>query len=133
MNPITLKVAIIATAAAFLAGAASGGTAGWTVQGWRLGEKIAQLQGDLEHEKDQTAILATGLQACNRSVDAAAAAGKDTVELAGKLLAEAQKVHAGGLKTADRLEELLKQPPIKGDDCNKAWDDIEAARKARTP
>lgn len=113
--------------------AAAGAAGGWTLNGWRLGSQIAQLKGELQHERDQLAVLAGGLEACNAGVSAAAKAGDDVLKLAGKLLDAARRVHAGATSTADRLEDLLKQPPPKDADCNQAWDLIEADRKARTP
>lgn len=129
MTPDQIKLCVIATVCAIALAAA--GYGGWTLNGWRLSGQIERLEREKKAVVDQAAVLSSGLEACSAGVDAAAAAGDEVLKLAGKLLDASKKVHADGLATAGRLEDLLKNPTPAGAGCNEAWAKLEADWKTR--
>lgn len=129
MTPEQIKLCVqLAIAAALLAGAA---WCGWAVNGWRLGEKVAQVEAERDRALDQAKVLAASTQACSDGVELARTSAKLAIDSTAGMLTEARKLRQGGETAVARVEDLLKKPPPAGADCNAAWAEIEQARKAR--
>lgn len=130
---LPLKTKLIAGAIALVVAAAAGFAAGWTINGWRLGTTVAQLETSVATLSAQGKVLAHSVEVCNAGVDAAAKAGAAAVEQGRALVAEARRLAAGSRDQAARLEALLAQPTPAGAGCREAWAAIEADSKARAP
>lgn len=124
LSPIVARLVLVAAIAA------AGAALGWTLNGWRLGEEVAQLQTAVTALKAQGDVLAGAVRACNAGVDQAAKAGAAALAQGRDLLAEARRLSAGGRRQAERIEQLLAQPTPAGADCGDAWHAIERDRKA---
>lgn len=120
--------AVYAIAAAGIYAAGFG--SGWQVNGWRLGAKVARLEGQVGVAVAQGNVLAASVAACNAGVEEARAAGQGARDLGAKLLLEARRIAAPTKAQADRIESLLRQPPPPGAKCGEAWAQIEQDRKA---
>lgn len=123
-GPAQLK-ALLAGAAAMVAVC----LAAVSVALWYRGEAY-QARGERDLAIAQSKVLAQGIAACSAGVAAAHEAAGRAVSQSRQLLAEAQRLHAGGVAQAKRIEELLKQkPPARPDGkpagCDEAWDRIE--------
>jgi hypothetical protein len=127
LTPDQIRLLIrLGIAAIALVAAAAGG---WTVNGWRLGEKIQRLE-------DQSEVLVVAVNACSASVEAGEKAGAAAIAQGEQLLAEARRLHAGGTQAVRRIEDLIKKKPPAGPDgkpagCDEAWAAIES--KAGAP
>lgn len=112
-NPLYVA---IAAAVIFAAGAASGGLAGWTVQGWKMGAQLERERGEVKRLDAQVAIFSAANEKCGIDVTAVKDAVKDVVD-AGLAAADrarvamdrAAKTSAGHL---GRAENILNRPPV---------------------
>lgn len=125
MNPFPIPAAYL-YAAAVLAGA----LAGWTANGWRLGEKLEAQRVQVTALKAQGDVLAASVRTCSESVAQAQKTGAAAVATGQALLAEARRMGAGGRAQAERIEQLLAKPTPSGAGCEQAWDEIERNRMA---
>lgn len=131
LTPDQVKLlAIVSVAAALFAG---GATSGWVLNGWRLGKELEHAQRERDTHFQQSQVLSAGLRACNAGVDEAKRIGDLAVGQVRAHLLELKKLDSGSQAAVDRIEDLLRKPPPSGAGCEKAWDAIEAERKARAP
>lgn len=129
MTPDQIQLAIKAAIIALVLAAAAAG--GWTLNGWRLSGQLEQLRGEKKVLEDQVRVLGEATRACSAGVDQAKRVGELAVGQIRAHLAELKNLHAAANREAvDRLEALLKNPTPPGAGCDKAWDAIEAERKA---
>lgn len=126
-NPVLMIYVACAIAAASLT---IGAYSGWTLNGWRLGAKVAQVEKERDAAIAQANINAAAVTACNTSISSAKAAADYALKAGEKRLAEAnlRAKQAEGQLTA--LDEYLKRPPPNAG-CDTAWDIIERAAGVR--
>jgi len=123
VTPAQIELAIkLGLVAIVLAAAAAGG---WKLNGWRLGPELEQTRRARDVAIAQGKALVVATEACTAGVARTEKLADEAIAQGRALLAEAQRLKAGSDGQVARLEELLKQKPRPGDDCNSAWDKIE--------
>lgn len=118
MSPEQIKLLIYAGISAVLF------AAGWTVNGWRLGEKLEHVEAERDTAIAQGDVLASAVDACNDGVKAAKAASDSAAKLSAQLLEDARRRAAAAAGKAAQLEDALRRG---GTGCDAAWDEIEKA------
>lgn len=119
MTPAQIKLCIqLAIAAVLLAGA---GTAGWMINGWRLGAQLERVKG----ERD---LVTSAAKACSSGVDLAKGVSKAAIEASGKLAAAAERLNKPAEKIVERTETIIERPMTteQAADCTWGWGQIEA-------
>jgi len=124
-NPVTMVYVALGIAAVSYA---AGGYSGWTLNGWRLGFELEHVKRERDTAVDQGVVLAEATKACSAGVTRVEKLSAAAMTQGEVLVAEARRLHAGGVVTAAKIENLLKQPTPAGADCNSAWKEIEKAR-----
>lgn len=129
INPMVLLVLAAVLAATFGAGM----TAGWTINGWRLGV-------DLAKQETVTVVAQTEAKACGQQMTAqntaVAAVEALGLRIQGDTKATLQAIESGAVSQRQQLgglRGLLAKPPPTNPDgspagCGAAWRDIEAKR-----
>lgn len=123
--------------AVFAAGAASGGSAAWTVNGWRLGTQVEHAQKELEtckgslgRTQDANEAFAGAVTNQTASIQALAAATVARDARIQKALDDAAKL---GLTMNSKADELMKRPlpATAAEDCQALAADIDELIRER--
>lgn len=127
MTPDQIKLILVAAIGATLV--AAGAAAGWAINGWRLGERVQQLEKEKQHALDQGAVLASAVNTCSASIDAAKQSSDAAIGMTRQLLEQLQPFITRQGAAVKRLEDLLKAPTPSGFGCREAWQALEQIRK----
>lgn len=112
-NPLYMA---IAAAVIFAAGAASGGLAGWTAQGWKMGAQLEYERGEVKRLDAQVAIFSAANEKCGIDVQAVKDAVKgiadESKRVAQNAAAEMQRAAKTSAGHLGRAEAILNQPTV---------------------
>lgn len=132
-NPVTM---IYVALAIFAVGLGLGTTGGWTLNGWRLGTELEHAKGERDRAIDQGKVLAASVTSCNAGVERVEKLAGAALGNMKAMVAEAQRLHAGGKTMAEEIERrLAKKAATRSDGkpkgCDDGWDELEKIRAPR--
>jgi hypothetical protein len=130
----TIKAEVAAVAV--VASLAVGFGAGWAINGWRLGTKVATLEGVVETQKQSIATLEGANQRCAAGVaDVKGAVKAIADDAAARTAAAAAAMKAAEKGAAEHLaaaKDAMSRPPAApGTECDRAAAEASAYAKKR--
>lgn len=96
---------------------------------WYRGAAI-EARAERDHLRDQVAVVAEGLRACNAAVDQAKRVGDAATAATAELQKAARRLAQPAQKTVERIETIIEKGTPPGAGCEQAWTVIENDAKA---